>query len=107
MQSLKNVAVAAAILTAISASPLYAENVGSTSRSARADCPPDGAPPPRSGETPGRQPLSKRLSRSKGVICAPKGVDPGIVNKPPSTNAPMPVIPPPGTPGGDPGIQPK
>ena len=30
----------------------------------------------------------------RGVICPPRGVDPGIVEKPPATNAPMPVIPP-------------
>ena len=47
-----------------------------------------------SGETTGRAPLGDRLSESKGVICPPKGVDPGIVERPPPTNAPMPVIPP-------------
>jgi hypothetical protein len=41
------------------------------------------------------------------VICPPKGVDPGIVEKPPPTNAPMPIIPPPGTPGGRPGALPR
>jgi hypothetical protein len=41
------------------------------------------------------------------VICPPKDVDPGIVEKPPQSNAPMPIIPPPGTPGGDPHTQPR
>jgi hypothetical protein len=46
------------------------------------------------------------LSRSKGVICPPAGVDPSIA-VPPTGGGVMPVIPPPGTPGGDPHIVPK
>jgi len=107
MQSLKNAAVAAAILAAISTSSLYGQNEPPNNPSTRPDCPPNGAAPPSSGETTGRAPLGDRLSESKGVICPPKGVDPGIVEKPPPTKAPMPVIPPPGTPGGRPGAEPK
>jgi len=66
MQSLKSTAVAAAILAAILASPLYAQNEGPTLPSAARDCPPDVAPP-RSRETTGRAPLSEALSESKGV----------------------------------------
>jgi hypothetical protein len=55
--------------------------------------------------------LSERLDRSKGVIVPPASTadtDPGIVKPAPSTGArSMPVIPPPGTPGGDPNVQPK
>jgi hypothetical protein len=40
------------------------------------------------------------------VICPPAGVDSGIVETPPSGGT-MRVIPPPGTPGGEPGVQPK
>jgi len=68
-------------------------------------CPP-GSELPRSNETTGNRPLSDRLSESKGVICPPAGVDPGIT-APAVGGGRMPVIPPPGTPGGDPGIQPK
>jgi hypothetical protein len=57
-------------------------------------------------ETTGSPPLSEQLSQSKGVICPPTGVDPGLVTTPPAGGR-MPVIPPPGTPGGDPTIQPK
>jgi len=67
-------------------------------------CPPDSSTP-RSNETTGSA-LSDRLSQSKGVICPPAGVDPGIT-APPIGGGRMPVIPPPGTPGGDPNIQPK
>jgi hypothetical protein len=50
--------------------------------------------------------LSEQLSQSKGVICPPAGIDPGI-SVPPIGGGSTPVIPPPGTPGGDPSIQPK
>jgi hypothetical protein len=59
-----------------------------------------------SNETTGSRTLSDHLSQSKGVICPPVGVDPGI-SVPPSGGGRTPVIPPPGTPGGDPSIQPK
>jgi hypothetical protein len=61
-------------------------------------------PPP--GETTGSANLSDELSRSKGVICPPAGIDPGI-SAPPVGGGVTPVIPPPGTPGGDPSIVPK
>jgi hypothetical protein len=96
MQGLKNTGLAVAILAAISASPLYGQHEPRNAPSTRPGCPPNGTARPNSGETTGRAPLSDRLSESKGVICPPEGVDPGIVEKPPPTKAPMPVIPPPG-----------
>ena len=73
----------------------------------RRDCPPGaGSPTPRSNETTGSRSLSEQLSESKGVICPPSGVDPGIA-VPPVGGGRMPVIPPPGTPGGDPSVVPK
>jgi hypothetical protein len=59
-----------------------------------------------SNETKGSSTLSDQLSLSKGVICPPAGIDPGI-SVPPSGGGRTPVIPPPGTPGGDPSVQPK
>jgi hypothetical protein len=59
-----------------------------------------------SNETTGSRTLSDQLAQSKGVICPPAGVDPGI-SVPPTGGGRTPVIPPPGTPGGDPSIQPK
>jgi hypothetical protein len=58
------------------------------------------------GGTTGSAPLSERLARSKGVICPPAGVDPGI-KAPPVGGGATPVIPPPDTPGGDPGLIPR
>jgi hypothetical protein len=60
---------------------------------------------------PGAGSLSEQLDRSKGVIAPPASTantDPGIVKPTPDTGASaMPVIPPPGTPGGNPNVQPK
>jgi hypothetical protein len=49
--------------------------------------------------------LSEKLDRTEGVICPPN-VDPEI--KAPTPNAGnTPIIPPPGSPGGDPNVRPK
>jgi hypothetical protein len=52
------------------------------------------------------QTLSDKLAQSGGVICPPPGVDPGI-KAPTPQGGTMQVIPPPGSPGGDPNVQPK
>ena len=65
-----------------------------------------GALPGEPGETTGSADLGDRLARSKGIICPPAGVDPGIA-APPVGGGTTPVIPPPGTPGGDPNIIPR
>jgi hypothetical protein len=49
--------------------------------------------------------LSNKLSQSNGVICPPD-VDQGMKAPTPNTGK-MPVIPPPGSPGGDPNVQPR
>jgi hypothetical protein len=50
--------------------------------------------------------LSDRLARSGGVICPPSQGDPGI-KAPTPQGGPLLVIPPPGSPGGDPNLRPK
>lgn len=59
------------------------------------------AVPPASGT------LSSDLNRSGGVITPPAGIDPEIKQSPPATGSTMPIIPPPGTPGGNPTVKPK
>jgi hypothetical protein len=49
--------------------------------------------------------LSEKLDQGGGVICPPN-VDPKIKAPAPDTGK-MPVIPPPGSPGGGPKVQPK
>ena len=55
----------------------------------------------------GTNTLSDKLSQQQGTL-KPPAVDPGIqVPVPPRAQGTMPVIPPPGTPGGDPKVVPK
>jgi hypothetical protein len=71
-------------------------------------CAPGEVSPPRDGreETTGAgNNLSDKLARTDGVICPPN-VDPEIRAPTPETGR-TPVIPPPGSPGGDPNIRPK
>jgi hypothetical protein len=53
-----------------------------------------------------REPLGDRLARSDGVICPPAGIDTEMRIPAPDVGT-MPVIPPPGSPGGTPNVQPK
>ena len=50
--------------------------------------------------------LSDKLARTEGVLCPPANVDPEIHEQPPAGGR-TPVIPPPGSPGGDPTVRPK
>jgi hypothetical protein len=69
---------------------------------------PDRDRQPRSEtEGQGRESLSDRLDRTDGVIRPPSGVDPQMQVPPPEQRSRTPVIPPPGTPGGDRTIEPK
>jgi hypothetical protein len=69
-------------------------------------CPPDikGEPPTVGGGS--SAPLSDKLAQSKGVICPPAGIDRDM-QVTPSSGGHLKIIPPPGTPGGDPNVQPK
>lgn len=67
----------------------------------QAACPPGvGADAPTVGSGQSGSNLSDKLSRSNGVICPPAGVDPQM-RVPAPQEGRTPVIPPPGTPGGD------
>ena len=50
--------------------------------------------------------LGDKLAKSNGVLCPPAGVDPQMRAPTPDTGN-TPVIPPPGSPGGNPDVQPK
>jgi hypothetical protein len=67
---------------------------------------PEGKTP--EGTTTGQraEPLGDKLARSDGVLCPPAGVDPEMHAPAPDAGK-TPVIPPPGSPGGDPSIRPK
>jgi hypothetical protein len=66
---------------------------------------PDTPTPQSPDATTGSGNLSDKLARSNGVLCPPN-VDPGIKAPTPETGK-MPVIPPPGSPGGNPDVHPK
>jgi hypothetical protein len=77
------------------------------------NCAPMRPVPPRGtialeGPTTGQraEPLGDKLAKSDGVVCPPAGVDPEIRAPTPETGN-TPVIPPPGSPGGDPNVRPK
>jgi hypothetical protein len=53
-----------------------------------------------------RESLSDRLAQSGGVMCPPTEHDQQM-QKPPPEEGKTPVIPPPGSPGGDPTLRPK
>jgi hypothetical protein len=76
-----------------------------------APMPPTGTTSPEgsTGSTVGRsssEPLGDKLAKSDGVMCPPTGVDPEIRAPTPDAGT-TPVIPPPGSPGGDPSVRPK
>src|SRR5260370_12713991 len=50
--------------------------------------------------------LGDKLAKSDGVLCPPAGVDPQMHAPTPDAGN-TPVIPPPGSPGGDPTLRPK
>jgi hypothetical protein len=92
-------------LSIIAAALLSLVAVG-TSAEQRSGRPNEGQPsapiePPASGTS------SSDLGRSGGVINPPGEIDPAMKRSPPPSGARMPVIPPPGTPGGDQAIKPK
>lgn len=62
------------------------------------------APDATTGQT--QPPLGDKLAKSDGVLCPPAGVDPEIRAPTPDVGK-TPVIPPPGSPGGDPTVRPK
>ncbi|MBN8980668.1 MAG: hypothetical protein J0I29_05225 [Rhizobiales bacterium] len=70
--------------------------------------PNDGTIAPRDNTTTGQstETLGDKLAKSDGVLCPPSNVDPQMHAPAPNVGK-MPVIPPPGSPGGDPTVRPK
>ena len=69
-------------------------------------CPPGTSGGPTIGSNQTDANLSDQLAQSRGIICPPAGIDPEIKVTPPDGGR-MPVIAPPGSPGGNQAIQPK
>lgn len=78
--------------------------------SGKVDCAPTRAQPddPNGLSTAGRdRPLTEKLAESGGVLCPPPAVDSEMRVPAPNTGSNMPVVPPPGSPGGDQTVRPK
>lgn len=107
MRIQKIAALAATVATlSIPAAHAQLERPAPSQPSNPRDCPPGVRHAPSSNETGTSRPLSDQRSESKGVICPRAGIDLGI-SVLPIAGGRTPVIAPPGTPGGDPSIQPK
>jgi hypothetical protein len=81
--------------------PAAATNCAPTQSTPQGDIVPQGTTTGQSVE-----PLGDKLAKSDGVLCPPAGVDPQMHAPTPDAGN-TPVIPPPGSPGGDPTIRPK
>lgn len=86
--------------------PVVAQATSEPSPEQGSTCPPErkGEPPTLGGDS--TEPLSERLARSSGIICPPAGIDRDMQVDPPGGGR-LKVIPPPGSPGGDPHVIPK
>jgi hypothetical protein len=96
------VALGIGLAALVNDAPAQAQQPGAGTSGAAGQVPvtPDAANP--------NQPLSEKLDKSGGVLRPPAGIDPGIHAPAPEPDPrTTPVIPPPGTPGGDQNIQPK
>jgi hypothetical protein len=78
-----------------------ADCVSAPARTPRSDIAPEGTTTGQASE-----PLADKLAKSNGVLCPPAGVDPEIHAPTPDAGN-TPVIPPPGSPGGNPSVRPK
>ena len=100
------VPIIAVLVTVAAANVSLGQPTAPPSPESRATCPPDvkGEPPTVGGGS--SEPLSDKLARSKGVIRPPAAVD-REMQVTPRSGGHLKVIPPPGTPDGDPDVQPK
>jgi hypothetical protein len=88
-------------------SVVLAQGAGEGRVPAQPSCPPDvKGDAPTVGRGKPSEPLSDQLAESKGIICPPAGIDPDMQVNPPAGGQ-LKVIPPPGSPGGNPNVQPK
>jgi hypothetical protein len=70
--------------------------------------PPEKIAPPGTDVNPDKPTLSDKLAQQQGTLQPPQGVDPGMAVSPPAeARGTMPIIPPPGSPGGNPKVVPK
>ena len=97
-----------ALSFAVIACAIGAASVAQAQTSQRAAPRPDMTPPQERPTIPPASPRGdESLSQSPGVIRPPPVGDRGVMAPPNTDKTPMPVIPPPGTPGGNPNVKPQ
>src|SRR5215210_1036921 len=99
----------AAIIAGLSTTGVRAQTPAANESTPDSSRPMDPRQDPRStGATPSGESLSDRLGRTEGVIHPPTSLNPDMSVRPPVPDAgTTPVIPPPGSPGGNPDVEPK
>jgi hypothetical protein len=99
----------ALLLSGAAAGPAAAITPTSPNKDQTADkSSPQTVPEDRAVSGSSTEPFSDKLDRSGGIIRPPGNVDPGMMQAPPTVGSKStPVIPPPGAPGGKPGVNPK
>ncbi len=97
--------IAVMIVLAPAAAPAQAP-ISPPEQTGPTPAPRHGATGPQQSEEPAPD-RSDQLSRSRGVIAPPSTSDQNVVPMPSAGPNAMPVIPPPGTEGGNPEVQPK
>ena len=110
--TIRPLAAALLLISGVSAAAAQTPDATPDQRRAARDAPPKapGAPlrrVPESGSTMAPGSLSHELNRSGGVLPPPPTGDEGVVSPPNQDSSRTPVIPPPGSPGGNQQIQPK
>jgi hypothetical protein len=103
----RHAAITLAFVLAVGCVGAVAQDRAPEAADPRACAPSERLLPPRDGApvTTGEN-LSDKLARTDGVICPPSNLDPEIRLPTPDAGR-TPVIPPPGSPGGDPTVRPK
>ena len=97
-----------ALLTAILSWAWIGSSVGQTRAPLPPEKPSHQTVPEAQGSGGSGEPLSNKLGRQGGVIIPPADIDTGIAKSPPKLGGEStPIIPPPGTPGGKSGGNPK
>jgi hypothetical protein len=102
---MRSIVLIAAMSVAL-AGPALAQSTRDAPFEGGVTCPPDVKGEPPTVGNGGSKSLSEKLADSKGVICPPAGLDQDMQVRPPGGGQ-LKVVPPPGTPGGDPRTQPK
>lgn len=105
-------AISALVAALVLAGTVGGAAIAQDTRNLRPQPLPEVTQPPPAGENAPQPegstvPPGEDLSHSGGVLTPPPSADQGVVKPPSEGTGSMPIIRPPGTPGGNPSVQPK